>query len=425
MPAGKCTLVIDVQTPPPSKLPGSQEKPIDVADSPPREQRPARTFHPFFARYSPLKKNNRDHITQVSRNVKPSLKPIDPPWPNAFSQHVKGPQTSFQSSDLPKFAKRDKDTASSSVICSADFRISNKTDSKSSRLSPNSLHIQVTNLLERDKIIQSLPEEHRSHPGISRFLNFNENSSPETDIWTHKWRPRQAAEVLGNECQALHLRSWLQALTILSPTDPQATASQSGPSGSKDNKGLKRPKVIRSVVKEGPRKRRRKDSDEESDGWIVDDDETEESGGAASEDNASIDRSLSGSARSEKAFRPREYSKPGIEGPQVIKQPQVPEPDTLTNTILLVGPPGSGKTSTVYACADELGWEVFEVYPGIGKRSGAGISSLIGDVGKNHLVRRKVISALFSRNNYDRVSSSRLYPARILRIEHEIPLVRQ
>jgi len=58
----------------------------------------------------------------------------------------------------------------------------------------------------------------------------------------------------------------------------------------------------------------------------------------------------------------------------------------LTNTILLSGPNGSGKTAAVYACAAELGWDVFEVYPGIGKRSGAAVSALVGDVGTNHIV---------------------------------------
>lgn len=48
----------------------------------------------------------------------------------------------------------------------------------------------------------------------------------------------------------------------------------------------------------------------------------------------------------------------------------------------------SGKTACVYACAEELGWEVFEVYPGIGKRNGANVDNLIGEVGRNHLVRQ-------------------------------------
>jgi hypothetical protein len=59
----------------------------------------------------------------------------------------------------------------------------------------------------------------------------------------------------------------------------------------------------------------------------------------------------------------------------------------LTNAILLTGPTGCGKTAAVYACAEELGWEIFEVNPGTGKRSAASLDNLVGEVGKNHLVR--------------------------------------
>ncbi|ORY80274.1 hypothetical protein BCR35DRAFT_259765, partial [Leucosporidium creatinivorum] len=59
----------------------------------------------------------------------------------------------------------------------------------------------------------------------------------------------------------------------------------------------------------------------------------------------------------------------------------------LTNLILLKGPHGSGKTSTVHAVANELNWSVFEVYPGIGKRGAKDIERYVGDVGKNHMVR--------------------------------------
>ncbi|KIY49206.1 hypothetical protein FISHEDRAFT_25929, partial [Fistulina hepatica ATCC 64428] len=60
----------------------------------------------------------------------------------------------------------------------------------------------------------------------------------------------------------------------------------------------------------------------------------------------------------------------------------------LTNTMLLVGPFGSGKTAAVYACAEELGWDVFEVYPGVGRRNGANVENLVGDVGRNHIVHQ-------------------------------------
>ncbi|KAF9221971.1 hypothetical protein BS17DRAFT_796785 [Gyrodon lividus] len=61
--------------------------------------------------------------------------------------------------------------------------------------------------------------------------------------------------------------------------------------------------------------------------------------------------------------------------------------DKLTNALLITGPPGCGKTAAVYACTEELGWEVFEVYPGIGRRNGANLDHLVGDVGRNHIIQ--------------------------------------
>ncbi|KAJ1729623.1 hypothetical protein LPJ61_003431 [Coemansia biformis] len=45
------------------------------------------------------------------------------------------------------------------------------------------------------------------------------------------------------------------------------------------------------------------------------------------------------------------------------------EAESFSNIILLVGPSGSCKTATVYACADECGFEVHEIHPGQ-RRSG-------------------------------------------------------
>ncbi|KIJ56690.1 hypothetical protein M422DRAFT_238305 [Sphaerobolus stellatus SS14] len=376
-------------------LPGSQDKPINLTDSPIQVQRPPKTLHPFFANHtSPIKKHDRDVKNEVSRNFKHPQKPIDAPWPNAACQHVKGPLSTFLSPDPPSFAKSDRHFNVPPIFSAKPPIIARQSRAES----PTG---RTSNPLDRDTIIKSMPDDHRNHPGISRFLNGNNFEATETEIWTRKWRPRRAVEVLGNDNHALYMRAWLQALAVRPPADSQILESKTTeePSNPKKSRGLKRPQIIRSVAKKPARKRRRIDSDEESDGWIVGDDE-EESGGSASEDNASLDRSLGSSARSEVPFRLRGMSKPPGRGLSEISTP-IPNFETLTNTILLAGPSGSGKTCAVYACAEELGWEVFEVYPGIGKRSGAGISSLIGDVGKNHLVRKRVINGLHTRNYHD------------------------
>lgn len=59
----------------------------------------------------------------------------------------------------------------------------------------------------------------------------------------------------------------------------------------------------------------------------------------------------------------------------------------LTNLILLCGPTGSGKSSTVQTVAKELGWSVFEVYPGMMKRTAKEVAKHISGVSTNHTIK--------------------------------------
>lgn len=61
--------------------------------------------------------------------------------------------------------------------------------------------------------------------------------------------------------------------------------------------------------------------------------------------------------------------------------------EPLTNCVVLAGPTGVGKTAAVYACAQELGFEVFELYAGMGRRSGKELASAVGQLTRNHMVR--------------------------------------
>jgi len=112
------------------------------------------------------------------------------------------------------------------------------------------------------------------------------------------------------------------------------------------------------------------------DGWLVDDDDDDDDNGDLYKMYDDFEDFDGGSLSS-----PQEPQEP----------PVISFGKKIRNTILLVGPPGCGKTAAVYACAEELGWSVFEVYPGLGKRGGTHLDDLIGNVGKNHTLPQPLV----------------------------------
>lgn len=372
---------------------GIQGAPIDLCSSP-IESRPTRVIHPFFARHKEQKEKQAgipSSTTHVTRHMQV-------PWPGAEDQHNTGPQTSFSSSSPSMFGKCRKTPAVVGSPIPSSLRWLNAegvqlplTDTYGTGVEPRTL-----TPLERETVISSLPSTHRQHPGISRILDGMHGShAPCTvedggEIWSQRWRPRRAEQVLGNEDNALYLKAWLQALALRARDKPQMRpASKKNKIVAQDhNRRTTRPTVVRAVVKKRGRKRRRIESDHHSSirKWIVDDDEA-----TGSQSDSGDDDSVSSSSASGNSSLHGQH--PEVVGGALSStddEIRFAEFSTLTNTILLAGPPGSGKSSTIYACAEELGWEVFEVYPGIGRRSGVSISSLIGDVSKNHLVGSRV-----------------------------------
>uniref|UniRef100_A0A8V5H3K5 Uncharacterized protein n=1 Tax=Melopsittacus undulatus TaxID=13146 RepID=A0A8V5H3K5_MELUD len=65
---------------------------------------------------------------------------------------------------------------------------------------------------------------------------------------------------------------------------------------------------------------------------------------------------------------------------------------SLCNTVLITGPPGVGKTAAVYACAQELGFKIFEVNASC-QRSGRQILSQLKEATQSHQVDKKGINA--------------------------------
>ncbi|KAI5480628.1 Rho guanyl-nucleotide exchange factor [Pseudohyphozyma bogoriensis] len=165
--------------------------------------------------------------------------------------------------------------------------------------------------------------------------------------WSMTYAPQNADEVLGEVSgkSAKILKEWLLELALWK--DEQLP-------------GSKRPRKIRTKVDKKRKKRRNDDSD--LDDFIASDEEEEEMD----------DGSDSGSDG--EGYVPRG----GASRKQTFP--------TLSNLILLYGPTASGKTSTVHAIATELGWEVFEVNAGQGRRTAKDIERLVGDVSKNHVI---------------------------------------
>lgn len=157
-------------------------------------------------------------------------------------------------------------------------------------------------------------------------------SAPQHLLWTDRWRPRSAMEVIGNQDHAIFLRDWLWALKVQSSKDAATHA------GSAD--------------------RSRQSMQTSS---LIDDDELDLLGPLTAPQQPPIASLAAGPLR----FDPQ---------------------GGLSNLIVLYGPPASGKTSAVFACAEELGFEVFEVFAGKGKRGGKELKEQVGDLGKNHMV---------------------------------------
>jgi nucleoside-triphosphatase THEP1 len=190
----------------------------------------------------------------------------------------------------------------------------------------------------------------------------------ETVPWEVKYAPQMIGEILqpGNEEKKL-IRNWLIELQ----TDNVIV--KAGGKGKRKAKG---------AGKAVPKKKRKKKNDD-LDGFVVDG----ESESNIMDDITDVDeddwlvnpttKTKKSTVRSgDKANELQEYL--GI----------TKTPAKKTNTIVISGPTGCGKTAAVYAVAKELGFHVFEVFSGM-KRSGKDIQEQVGDMSRNHLVHQR------------------------------------
>lgn len=340
----------------------TENTPIIVEGSPILELPPARIAPPS---HIPFQRSSLGKRKELNNKSSP-----DAPFPSASMQHVRDSVSIVQAMPINLGRRRRKTTRASPEpsVPREPLKVESSTDNAATHVG---FYRRVQGS-ERPANGDAVLGCHGDlHPAISSVFGLaselEDVKEPSQQHWNQKWRPRRAEHILGNEQNACYLREWMHALRLHFGTTPSShgKSSKSKKRSRKRKHGDRRPEIVREVA----RKRQRAGN---LDGWIVDDDDedeiNEEHGGCEDFDGWSSPGSLD------------------------LSEPQpVSFGKKIRNTILLVGPPGCGKTAAVYACAEELGWNVFEVYPGLGKRGGTHLDELIGDVGKNHTLPQPLL----------------------------------
>lgn len=206
------------------------------------------------------------------------------------------------------------------------------------------------------------------------------------ELWTEKYRPNQGAEVLGNRMNTEYLTQWLKRLEVSGWTlNPEESSASAGGGGSGSAGLARKGSDIMGAAKKRRKRAKRKDMNDLDDFIVYDDlDDFEEPYGYQSdeEDGEFKARRPLTSFSLLASLDPMD----GEFGSMAMKSKTLPKKfEIKSNAILLSGPAGSCKTAAVYACAEESGYEVFEVSPGM-RRTGKEVLGLVGEMAENHHV---------------------------------------
>ena len=207
----------------------------------------------------------------------------------------------------------------------------------------------------------ALPPTHKAlrstYQSIATSLTAFDRFECETQEWAQKYAPKTAEEVLQPGREVTLLRGWLKGLTT---NAVEKRGGRSRESSTSRKLGAK------------AHKRKRKRADVSDDFVISSDEEANEMDEVTDpEDGLSAAHKMTRSI---------------IRKEDVAKNSS--DYDRSANAVIISGPHGSGKTAAVYAVAQELGFEVFEINAG-SRRSGRDILNKVGDMTRNHLVRHR------------------------------------
>ena len=210
------------------------------------------------------------------------------------------------------------------------------------------------------------PQLRSQHPGldtlsdsISTTLSAFDKYSNEASMWTQKYAPSCAREVLQSGDEPLLLKNWLEALKVVAVDTGSGDSTEPAKGGSKSK----------------PKRKRKKNR---MDGFIVSSDD-EDDADVVDESDDEAKWSASGKHGKTKKTAVRSGNLLDKNGRAAAR---------LNNVVVISGPHGSGKSASVYAVAKELGFEVFEISAG-SRRTGKDVTDRIGNMTTNHLVQHK------------------------------------
>ncbi|KAJ1949576.1 hypothetical protein FBU59_001082, partial [Linderina macrospora] len=248
----------------------------------------------------------------------------------------------------------------------------------------NPLHFPVRAIFGTS--LPKLPAHALHCAPMLRALVNESAGNPAVQLLASRYHPRKAREVLGNNRAVGLLHSWIDSLRLKHSSSNTAAAT------SKQLPAAKLPSARGRRARPSRPHRRPFDSDasdnfvdSSNDGFDDDDDDDfmpvpkpRRRGRAAAKDRA-LDDILAWASSDGTLSSVREKRR------TAWRSGSDTEPETFSNIILLEGPSGSCKTAAVYACAEDLGFQVHEIHPGQ-KRSGKDILSALEDLIQSHTI---------------------------------------
>ena len=192
---------------------------------------------------------------------------------------------------------------------------------------------------------------------ITSSVTAFDSASCDANQWLSKYAPKGAAECLQDGQEVVVLRDWLLPLSLeQDPSDLSAkTTSLDGCTRRK--RPRPKPEVARA---------------EEMQDFIIE----------SEDDRDEMDELRQLDANDGRPPHAKSLMRDGRTKPtRDLNSNRRP-----MNAVLLSGPAGCGKSAAVYAVADELGFQVFEINGG-SRRNGKDVLDKVGDLARNHLVR--------------------------------------